>query len=143
MKKVYAIYMLIIIVIILVAIEFKIHSIKSTAPQTILIFIKDSDGVTPVTGASCKADILKNNKLIINDKELNEIQSMFKYINIKKWDIKEDRGYYELKTGFENYQGNFEIKIVCISPQNRGVSYTILNNTNLPCEVKDGGYLIC
>ena len=142
MKKIYSIIIILFVFLLLIAIELKIYSNKSTAPETILIFIKDTDGIPPVIGASCKADIITSYE-IIEDKPLSEISSMFNYINIRKWDIKQDKGYYELKTDLDDYRGNFEIKIVCISPQNKGVSYTILNNTNLPCEVKEDGYLIC
>ncbi len=142
MKKNYYIYIVIFVIILLVVIELKIRSNKSTAPETILIFVKDSDGITPVTGASCKADIYTDYK-ITEDIQMTEIKSMYQYVDIRKWDIKQDKGYYELKTDLEDYRGDFEIKIVCISPQNKGVSYTILNNKNLPCEVGDEGVLIC
>jgi len=58
--------------------------------------------------------------------------------------IDNSEGFYELETELNGNEKEFEIRIVCISQGNKDVGYTILNNTNLPCEIKEGGrILIC
>lgn len=103
---------IILVVFLLIGIELKIRDNKQIAPETVLIKVLKSDGKTPEQNASCKADIITKEKTI-EDKSLNKIENMFEYIDVKKWDIPDNKGYYELKTGLENYSGKFEIKIVC------------------------------
>ena len=141
-KKLWILILIILIAYLLIHIELKIHNRNALAPETVLIYVAKPDGIAPEPDANCKADIITENE-VVEDKPLNKIESMFEYIDINNWDVSEDKGFYELKTGLENYKGDFEIKIVCISPQAKGVSYTILNNTNIPCEIKDGGFMIC
>lgn len=109
-------------------------------PET--IFIKVLDKEEPVTGASCRADIITENN-VVEDKMLEEVESIFDYIPASTRYGFRERGYYKLETGLSKQDKIFEIKIVCINPRAAGVSYTILNNTHLPCEIKEGGYMIC
>ena len=113
------------------------------APETVLIRILSPDNRTPELGAECKADITTEQG-IQEDQQLQEIEDLYSYIDIKKFDTRENKGFYALTTGLKDYQGQYEIRIVCVSQGNKGVSYTILNNTNMPCELADKGrFVIC
>ena len=76
--------------------------------------------------ATCKADFFDNGVKKIDDRYL---------INLHN-------GYYQLDTTELKYYKNYEIRIVCILPKNRGVGGIIINKTNIPCEVKDN-YIVC
>ena len=126
-------------IIILVIIFSEVQHNTKPVPKT--IFIRVLDNKEPVLGAFCRADIISEN-FIVEDKLLEEVESLFAYISPNtRYGLKE-KGYYKLETGLSKKDKIFEIKIVCINPGATGVSYTILNNTNLPCEIKEG-YLIC
>jgi|SRR3989344_92986 len=135
------IFVILFVVFLLIGVEFSLRR-QQPAPETILIKVLKSDGKTPEINATCKADIIAR-KGSIEDKPLMKIESLYDYVDINKITILDNKGYYKLDTGLNDYRGNFEIKIVCISSGNAGVSYTILNNTNLPCEIKEKGFLIC
>ncbi len=122
-------------VIVLAEVQYGVRSVPE------IVFIRVLDGGTPVTGASCKADIITET-IVVEDKPLEEIGNIFNYISPGELSGLEKRGYYKLETGLSKQDKTFEIKIVCINPGATGVSYTILNETNIPCEVK-GDYLVC
>lgn len=124
-------------------IHIEIKANEETAPETVLIRVLKADNKTAETEAYCRADI--ESKLgLVEDKKMRNIESMFKYIDVNRFEIKEDKGFYELKTGLGGYKGEYEIRIVCISPGFKGVSGKIINNTNNPCEIKNNGkFVVC
>ena len=126
-------------IIIFVIIFSEVQHNTKPVPKT--IFIRVLDDEEPVLGAFCKADIISE-KFIVEDKPLKEVESLFDYLPPNALYGFREKGYYKLETGLSKKDKIFEIKIVCINPGATGVSYTILNNTNLPCEIREG-YLIC
>jgi len=133
-KKIILIFLFLIIGVILL-IEF----LPSHAPEIVYIRVLKADNQTPEENAFCKSNIITPNT-IIEDKNLEKIDSL--PINCyaeECLDENYNKGYYKLETELKNYKGKFEIQIVCITET--GVSYTVLNNTHIPCEVKfiDGG----
>ncbi|MBU3907029.1 MAG: hypothetical protein KKA64_02130 [Nanoarchaeota archaeon] len=119
---------------------------KRSIPENVLIRVLDKDK-EPVVNASCKADIITEERSVENV-VLREVADLSKFSpGITPSGKNPDKGFYYLETGMKDYFGNFEIKIVCVSPKFEGVSYTILNNTYMPCEVKknqDGSdFVIC
>lgn len=121
---------------------FLISFLDNKSPDTIFIYVQTSEG-TPDVSAFCKADIFKEGNLFYRDKSLEKVEKISDYIDIKKWSLGEEKGYYLLYTGLNDYKGNFEIKIVCIGGEGKSVGYTIINNTNVPCEIKNKRMLIC
>ncbi len=111
--------------------------IPSSAPETIYIRVLKTDNITPETNAICKADIIKNNELteinLLNKTDYMPLDCYTKECANESY----NQGFYELETGLNNYRGKFEIDIVCITPV--GVSYTILNNTHIPCDIENNG----
>lgn len=127
--------------IILMIVNIEVIINKDYAPENILIMVNNPQGL-PEENADCKADIVSE-EFNTSDKQLAELESIYDFVDPNIYSIKNsDKGYYFLETGFVNYEGEFEIKIVCYSPGYSGVSYTIINNTNKKCEIKDGGKLL-
>ena len=143
MNKKYRIITLIFILIISTSLFYFIETSKRNAPEVVLFRVLDNDKI-PIVDADCKADI-SSNKLLIEDKSLKEIENIYEYIQGIHVEGKDSqKGFYELETELNGNEKEFEIRIVCISQGNKDVGYTILNNTNLPCEIKEGGrILIC
>jgi|SRR3989344_4812404 len=143
MNKKYRIITLIFVLIISTSLFYFIETSKRNAPEVILFRVLDENKI-PIADADCKADI-SSNRLLIEDKSLKEIENIYDYIKgIHVSGTSPEKGFYELETNFTENEKEFEIKIVCISPGNKNVGYTILNNTNIPCEIKENGkILIC
>lgn len=117
--------------VIILLLEF----LPGKAPETVYIRVLKPDNKTPEVNALCKADISSDNR-IINDFPLEKVNNM--PIDCYKGDCKNlSKGYYMLNTNLNGYRGKFEIKIVCVTKDS--VSYKILNNTHIPCEIKDNG----
>ena len=140
-KNIFTFFLVLFTVFMLIHIELAIN--RDYAPESVLIKISNPDGL-PEENANCKADIISN-KININDKSLISLNSIYDFVDPNVYSLRgSDKGYYLLETEFENYQGEFEIKIVCYSLGFSGVSYTIINNTNMPCELQGNGkFLIC
>lgn len=140
-KKIFIAVVFITIVLMLIQIEIVIH--RNYAPESLLIRVNAPKGL-PQENATCKADIVSN-QINVNDKSLKGLNSIYDFVDANTWSYKNgDKGFYLLETNFSNYQGEFEIKIVCYSPGYSGVSYTVINNTNMPCELRDNGkFLVC
>jgi len=140
-KNTFVFLTILIIIFMIIHIELTIH--KNYAPENILIRVNNPQGL-PEINADCKADIISN-QLNVEDKPLVSLKSVYDFIDPGIWNYqKGDKGFYLIETGFKNYAGEFEIKIVCYSPGYSGVSYTIINNTNMPCELQSNGkFLIC
>ena len=140
----YALLILIFIYLV-IAIELKIK--ERLVPETVLVRVLKPDK-NPETDVDCKADIKAEN-ILIEDKPLEKLGSVFEVLNpyyyeIVSEEVDKDKGYYLLNTTLVDYHGEFEIRIVCVSPGFTGVSYTILNNTNMPCELQNKGrFVIC
>lgn len=132
-----------IIVVLLMILHIELILRKEYAPETILIRVFDSLG-EPDTNSNCRADI-SSNQISIEDRKLKNLNSVYDFLDANTAQVADgDKGYYLLETGFEDYQDQFEVRIVCIASGNRGVSYTIINNTNKNCELKDNGrFLVC
>ena len=112
------------------------------APETVLIRVSTDEGL-PEGNAECFADILSE-QANEQKKPLQALPSIYEYINPETFFASMDEGFYLLETGFADYQGDFEIRIVCYSKGLKGVSYTIINNTNQNCEIKHNGrFLVC
>jgi hypothetical protein len=134
------------VIILCVALFFLIETSEKNPPQSVLVFFGDTYE-NALTNASCKADIITS-EAVVENKPLNEIGNIFNKIPGIEIGVKDKsgKGFYELKTEFNSSQDidNFEIKIVCISKDNKNIGYTIINNTNVPCELIDKGQvLVC
>jgi len=142
MNKKYRIITLIFILIISTSLFYFIETSKRKAPEVVLFRVLDNDKI-PIVDADCKADI-SSNRLLIEDKSLKEIENIYEYIQGIHVEGKDSqKGFYELETELKD-EKEFEIRIVCSSPDNKHIGYTILNNTNIPCEIKESGrILIC
>ena len=143
MKKHY-IYFIILGILALMIIHIELILSKNYAPETVLVKVNTPEGL-PENNATCFGDI-SSEQINIEKKPLKKLESIYDFINPDiYYSISfEGGGYYLLETGFENYGENFEIRIICYSPNFSGISYTIINNTNTNCEVKnDGKLLVC
>jgi len=133
MKKIFSFLFLIVLIAGVIAIEL----LPPNAPEIVYIRVLKADK-TPEENADCKADIITP-KETIEDRPLERVEDMDldcyteKCINDKDY----NKGFYMLDTGLRNYLGKFEIRIVCTTK--KAVSYTILNNKNIPCEIKNNG----
>lgn len=127
----------IIIVIVIIILLLFIELLPSNAPETIYIRVLKPDKKMPEENAYCKADIITT-KQRIEDKTLEKVEDMeLDCYTDECINEQNNKGFYKLETGLKNYKGKFEIKIVCITKET--VSYTILNNTHIPCEVTNNG----
>jgi hypothetical protein len=137
------VYSIIFVVLFMMLIQVEFVLNKSYAPENVLVRILDTND-RPEIGADCVADLILEDSMIEN-KPLKELESIYDLIDptIFHTDAGEE-GYYFLETDFDEYGGEYEIKIVCRSAGNRGVSYTIINDTNRNCELRDNGrFLVC
>jgi hypothetical protein len=144
MDKSYKIYIGIGLLMVLLVIHIEITLGKNYAPERLLIQVMDDNGRAEV-GAECFADI-ESDELNVEKKLLEALDSLSDIANagIFYSDVG-DKGFQVLETGFQDYGGEFEIRIVCYSPEFSGISYTIINNTNNDnCEFSsDGKVLLC
>ncbi|VVB82692.1 Uncharacterised protein [uncultured archaeon] len=126
-----------IIIAVIILIVFLVEFIPSNAPETIYIKVTKLNNQTPEENAFCKADIIAGGYSIEN-KPLEKAKEPPVSCYVEECaNLEYGRGFYKLETGLKNYKGQFEIKIVCITET--GVSYTILNNTHIPCEIMENG----
>ena len=141
MKKEYF-YLIIFGILILMIIHIELILSKDYAPESVLIQVYNPEGL-PEGNASCFADLISQ-QLNFENIPLKKLESIYDFIDPKiYYSVSfEGGGYYLLETDFKNYDGEFEIKIVCYSPGFSGVSYTIINNTNTNCEFIQGGKLL-
>jgi len=142
MKRIYLIILSLILVVVLLHIEFIIH--ETYAPLTVLVVVKDPAG-NPLINATCFSDIITAN-FNITKKPLTALSSVYDYVDPNWGYVKVgyDKGYYLLNTTLEKYKGNYEFRIVCYAPSMSGVTYTIINNTDKNCELRNNGqFLIC
>src|SRR3989344_7542779 len=141
MNKKYRIITLIFILIISTSLFYFIETSKRKAPEVVLFRVLDNDKI-PIVDADCKADI-SSTRLLIEDKSLKEIENIYEYIQgIHVSGENPEKGFYELETGLKGNEKEYEIRIVCISPANKDIGYTIINNTNIPCEIKESGRIL-
>lgn len=111
-------------------------------PETVLIGVETPSG-NPEENAECFADIISLD-INLENKPLQNLESIYDFVDSSTYFASQDKGFYLLETGFENYQGEFEVKIVCYSPGFSGVSYTIVTDKDNTCEIKeDGKFLVC
>jgi hypothetical protein len=130
----------VILLLMILHIEFIIN--QDTAPEDILIQVNDDKG-KPEENAKCYSDITSS-QINTEGKPLKELESLYDFIEVGTFSVSQDKGFHLLETGFNNYKDDFDIKVVCYSEGLRGVSYTIINNSNINCEVKGNGkILIC
>lgn len=130
----------VIVLIILLHIEFLVNT-RDVAPETVLVHVKTPNG-TPDVNAVCKADVISEKKTN-EDIPLERLNSLYDYVWGEYWDVPEDKGFYKLETGLPKNVKDYEIKIVCSGNNYKTIGYTIINKTNMPCEVMDNGFLIC
>jgi len=133
-------YLIIFVIIAYMIIHVELIVNRQYAPESVLINVATKEGL-PETNAKCYADI-SSSQVNQENKELQELSTIYQVVDPTIFTGIIDKGYYLLETGFQQYTGKFEIRIVCYSPGFKGVSYTILNNTNIPCEMKEGGKLV-
>ena len=142
MEKHKIFYLIIGIAVIFMLVHIEVILAQKIAPENILIQVKDSSG-RPETNATCLGDI-SSEIINVENKPLEWLNSIYDFLDASTYYSPEEKGFYILNTGFSNYKGEYDIKIVCYSPNFSGVSYTIINNTNSLCEVKENGkYLVC
>ena len=98
---------------------------KQSFPEKILIQVSDLENKTELN-ANCRADFFDESKRTVEDRQLTNLKD----------------GNYELDTFELKDYKDYEIKIVCLLPKNKGVGGLIINKDNIPCERKQG-YLVC
>ncbi len=130
------------VVVVLVILHISIISSQKLAPERVFVYVQTPDGEYDRT-AFCFGDVFKDKSLFIDHKPLEKIEKLSDIIDTKKWDIPGDYGYYSFEPNLGSYGGDYEIRIVCTGNKGRTIGYTIINNTHVPCEVKDRGFLIC
>ena len=146
MKINYRFVLTIFVLVFIVFLVFVIEKTPRQIPESVLVFFGDKNE-NALINASCKADIITSEE-VIEDKPLNEVANIFKKVPGIELGVKDKsgKGFYELQTGInssKNFVG-FEIKIVCVSKDNKNVGYTIINSTNMPCElINKGEVLVC
>ena len=130
-----------IIALMLIHIEFILN--KKYAPETILVRVTNDAGI-PEIGDSCFADIISE-QVNVEKKPMKELDSLYDFVDAKQFHTDQgDKGYYLLESGFDNYSGEYEIRVVCYSPGFKGVSYSIINSSNQNCEFfEGGGFVVC
>tara|TARA_Y100000310_G_scaffold289262_1_gene315542 strand:- start:148 stop:573 length:426 start_codon:yes stop_codon:yes gene_type:complete len=133
-------YFIVLVMIVLMVVHVEIVLNKDVAPELVLIQVLDPIG-NPEEGASCRADIVSDLGEV-EDKSLRNLDSIYDVMDSKLFSASETRGFYVLETELERYSGKYGINIVCISPGNLGVSYTVLNESSQNCEIKEGGKLV-
>ena len=140
MKK--SIYVILLVILLITILYLELTLREKYAPETLLILVLDDNG-NPETQANCFGNIISS-KVNVEKKPLVTLDSVYEFLDPSIFYLKNSKGYYYFETGFDNYKDDFEIRIVCYSPQLRGVSYTIINNTNSNCEFrKDGKVAFC
>ena len=139
MKK-YYVYFIILGILALMIIHIELILSRDYAPGIVLRKVNNPEGL-PEKNASCFADVISE-QINIENKPLINLNTLYDFIDPKIFYSQEDKGFYLLETEFKNYYGEFEIRIVCYSPNFSGVSYTIINETNSECEFVQGGKLL-
>jgi|SRR3989344_2018523 len=134
--------LILIIAVIIAILQIEATARTKTAPETVLVRVLTPNNL-PDANALCKADIYKEEILIEQGKKLRMIPSMAEYIDIRKWDLPTDKGYYELETDLKDYKGQFKIIVNCFLPDYNSTGIVIMNNTHIPCELRERKYLIC
>ncbi len=133
---------IVLFIVLLLMLHIELIAGTKTAPETVLINVLTPDG-KPDETSICFADIYKADELFVQNRSLELIPSMAKYIDIKKWDLDRDKGYYKLDTGLKGYKGKFKMIVNCHSTVYHTEGIVKLNNTHIPCEMREGKYLIC
>lgn len=131
------------IIVVLVLVHVEIRVAARYAPEAILVQVYDTKGRIEV-GARCYGDI-SSTESNAKKKPLRALPSIYDFLSPSSFFANMEQGFHVLETGLGNYQGIFEIRIVCYSENFRGVSYTIVNNENQKeCRIEGGGkILIC
>ena len=142
MKKDYyfVFYIIIAIIITFMFLHIEIIINAKYAPENVLIQVNNPQGEAE-ENAECYADIISF-QVNTQKKPLKELESIYDFIAARTFKVSQERGFHLLETGFNNYQEEFEVRIVCYSQGLSGVSYTIINNSNMNCEIKDNGKLL-
>ena len=133
-------YIVIAIIIFLMILHIEFIIKTNYAPENVLIQVKSDKGI-PEKGAECYADITSF-QINTQNKPLEKLESLYDFIAARTFSVSEEKGFHLLETGFAEYNEKFDIKIICYSEELRGVSYTIINNTNMNCEIKNNGKLL-
>ena len=144
MEKSHKVYFGLMLFMVVLVVHIEITLGKNYAPESVLVQIMD-DNDMPEVGAECFADI-ESSQVNVEKKSLEALDSLSDVADAGIfYSDKAEKGFQVLETGFQNYGGEFEIRIVCYSPGFSGVSYTIVNNTNNDnCEFSlDGRVLLC
>ncbi|MAG07323.1 hypothetical protein CMI46_00730 [Candidatus Pacearchaeota archaeon] len=143
MEKSHKVYFGLMLFMVVLVVHIEITLGKNYAPESVLVQIMD-DNDMPEVGAECFADI-ESSQVNVEKKSLEALDDLYDFLDPGLFYSNiESEGYHFLETGFSEYSGRFEIKIVCYSAGFSGVSYTIINETSGNCEFKeDGKLLVC
>jgi len=98
---------------------------KQSFPEKILIQVSDQENRTELN-ANCKADFFDKGERIIEDRQLANLKN----------------GYYQLDTSELKDYDDYQVKIICLLPENKGVGGLSIDKTNMPCEIKKD-YVVC
>jgi len=110
------------------------------APARALVQVYD-EGV-PEENAECFADIISD-EINVEKQPLRTLESVYEVIDSASFFTPTDLGFYLLETGFTDFEGDFEIRIVCYTPEFRGVSYTIIDGSDKnDCSIQDDGRVV-
>src|SRR3989344_6101911 len=94
-------YVIIVILIVFMLIHIEISLMQKSAPENILIQVKDADDF-PELNAECFAAIISG-QINGKDKPLIKLNSVYDVIDPETYNINEVKGFYNLETGFNNY----------------------------------------
>ena len=136
-------FLLFLVIITFVFIHIELILARDSAPESILVQILDEKNL-PEENAECFADI-NSDQINVENKPIVRLNSVYDFADPSIYNIPgSDKGYYLLETDFQNYKGDYDIKVICYNQGFSGISYTIINNTNTNCELKDNGsFLVC
>lgn len=131
------------VVVVATLIHIEVGANLRQAPEVILVQVRDTKGFAD-SSAQCFGDVFSST-LNIKKKPLKALVSLYDYLSPRSFFASTEKGFYVLETGLENYQGTFEIRVVCYPKDFSGVSYTIVNNKSQNnCVIENGGKaLVC
>jgi hypothetical protein len=144
MNNYHKFYILLGLLMVLMLVHIEVTLGKNYAPESVLVRVVDSNDL-PEIGAECFANI-ESDQVNVEKKLLEVLDDLYDFLDPGLFYSNMGReGYHILETGFSEYSGKFDIKIVCYSAGFSGVSYTIINDTNNDnCEFKeDAKLLVC
>lgn len=112
-------------------------------PETILVQVLDERG-RPETHAECFGDVRSSGLLTYERrKPLRPLSSIYEVVDQSTFVANTELGFYALDLNLLIHVEDYEIRIVCYSPDYKGVSYTIISSEDQSaCMLEHAGKLM-